>query len=98
MPSGIVTTATSIIQAFFDTMPHVGVITTESVVPSIRAGNRVPVYSQYAPGCFVNAIGLTNPGADAAAADALVDRAQARGGEREARAASRVGPDFSACV
>lgn len=67
MPSGIVTTATSIIQAFFDTMPHVGVITTKSVGPSIRAGNREPVYSQYAPGCFVNAVGLTNPGADAAA-------------------------------
>ena len=67
MPSGIVTTATSIIQAFFDTMPHVGVITTKSVGPSIRAGNREPVYSQYAPGCFVNAVGLTNPGSDAAA-------------------------------
>ena len=67
MPSGIVTTATSIIQAFFDTMPHIGVITTKSVGPSIRAGNREPVYSQYAPGCFVNAVGLTNPGADAAA-------------------------------
>jgi len=67
VPSGIVTTATSIIQAFFDTMPHVGVITTKSVGPSIRAGNREPVYSQYAPGCFVNAVGLTNPGADAAA-------------------------------
>lgn len=67
IPSGIVTTATSIIQAFFDKMPQVGVITTKSVGPSVRAGNREPVYSQYAPGCFVNAVGLTNPGAAIAA-------------------------------
>ena len=34
--------------------------------PVPRAGNREPVYSQYAPGCFVNAVGLTNPGAEEA--------------------------------
>jgi hypothetical protein len=28
-----------------------------------RVGNREPILSQYAPGCFVNAVGLTNPGA-----------------------------------
>ena len=67
IPSGIVTTATSIIQATFDDIPQVGVITTKSVGPSPRAGNREPVYSQYAPGCFVNAVGLTNPGAEKAA-------------------------------
>ena len=67
IPSGIVTTATSIIQAMFDQMPQIGVITTKSVGPTSRAGNREPVYSQYAPGCFVNAVGLTNPGAESAA-------------------------------
>ena len=67
IPSGIVTTATSIIQAIFDQMPQVGVITTKSVGLEPRAGNREPVYSQYAPGCFVNAVGLTNPGAQKAA-------------------------------
>jgi dihydroorotate dehydrogenase (NAD+) catalytic subunit len=51
----------------FDQMPQIGVITTKSVGPSPRAGNREPVYSQYAPGCFVNAVGLTNPGAEASA-------------------------------
>lgn len=66
-PSGIVTTATSIIQYMFDHMPQIGVITTKSVGPETRAGNREPVYSQYAPGSFVNAVGLTNPGAHAAA-------------------------------
>lgn len=65
IPSGIVTTATPIIQYVIDHMPQVGVITTKSIGPTPRAGNREPVYSQYAPGCFVNAVGLTNPGAEA---------------------------------
>lgn len=68
IPSGIVTTATSIIQYVIDRIPQVGVITTKSVGLTPRSGNREPVYSQYAPGCFVNAVGLTNPGAETAAA------------------------------
>lgn len=68
IPSGIVTTAPSIIQYFLDEVPQVGVITTKSIGLAPRAGNREPVYSQYAPGCFVNAVGLTNPGAEAALA------------------------------
>jgi dihydroorotate dehydrogenase electron transfer subunit/dihydroorotate dehydrogenase (NAD+) catalytic subunit len=63
IPSGIVTTATPIIQYIFDHMPEVGVVTTKSIGLQPRAGNREPVLSQYAPGCFVNAVGLTNPGA-----------------------------------
>ena len=63
IPSGIVSTAPSIIQRIFNDLPEIGVITTKSVGPVPRAGNREPVYSQYAPGCFVNAVGLTNPGA-----------------------------------
>lgn len=68
IPSGIVTTSASIIQYVIDRMPQVGVITTKSVGLTPRSGNREPVYSQYAPGCFVNAVGLTNPGAETAAA------------------------------
>ena len=67
VPSGIVTTAVPIIQYMFDHMPQIGVITTKSVGPVPRAGNREPVYSQYSPGNFVNAVGLTNPGASVAA-------------------------------
>ena len=66
IPSGIVSTAPSIIQRIFDDLPEIGVITTKSVGPVPRTGNREPVYSQYAPGCFVNAVGLTNPGAEEA--------------------------------
>ncbi|MFT6368483.1 MAG: dihydroorotate dehydrogenase (NAD+) catalytic subunit [Bacteroidia bacterium] len=63
IPSGIVTTAVPIMQYIFDNMPQVGVVTTKSIGPDPRVGNREPVFSQYAPGCFVNAVGLTNPGA-----------------------------------
>jgi len=64
IPSGIVTTATPIIQYFFDNIPEVGVITTKSIGLQPKVGYREPVLSQYAPGCFVNAVGLTNPGAE----------------------------------
>ena len=37
-------------------------MTTKSIGPEVRPGYREPVLSQYAPGCFVNAVGLTNPG------------------------------------
>ena len=63
VPSGIVTCAAPIIQRFFDQMPEVGVLTTKSICLEPRAGYREPILSQYAPGCFVNAVGLTNPGA-----------------------------------
>ncbi len=67
IPSGIVTTAVPIIQYVFDHMPQVGVVTTKSIGPEPRMGYREPVLSQYAPGCFVNAVGLTNPGAERSA-------------------------------
>jgi len=64
IPSGIVTTATPIIQYFFDHVPQIGVLTTKSIGLEPRSGYREPVISQYAPGCMVNAVGLTNPGAE----------------------------------
>ncbi|GHD36069.1 dihydroorotate dehydrogenase [Halioglobus pacificus] len=48
-----------------DSVPQVGVLTTKSIGLEPRLGYREPVLSQYAPGCFVNAVGLTNPGAEA---------------------------------
>lgn len=63
IPSGIVATAVPIIERLFREVPQIGVMTTKSIGPEPRAGNREPIYSQYAPGCFVNAVGLTNPGA-----------------------------------
>lgn len=48
-------------------VPQIGVLTTKSIGLVPRLGYREPVLSQYAPGCFVNAVGLTNPGARASA-------------------------------
>ncbi|MBT4160099.1 MAG: dihydroorotate dehydrogenase, partial [Gammaproteobacteria bacterium] len=67
IPSGIVATAAPIIQRLFDSVPQVGVMTTKSIGPVPRSGNREPIMTQYAPGCFMNAVGLTNPGAEVAA-------------------------------
>jgi dihydroorotate dehydrogenase subfamily 1 len=67
IPSGIVATATSIISHLFANVPQIGVMTTKSIGPAPRFGNREPIMTQYAPGCFMNAVGLTNPGADEAA-------------------------------
>ena len=63
IPSGIVATAVPIIEYVFEHMPQVGVLTTKSIGLEPRLGYREPILSQYAPGCFVNAVGLTNPGA-----------------------------------
>lgn len=67
VPSGIVTCSANIIQRVFDTMPEVGVLTTKSIGPVPRLGYREPILTQYEPGCFTNAVGLTNPGADRSA-------------------------------
>ena len=67
IPSGIVATAAPIIDAIARLVPQVGVLTTKSIGLEPRLGCREPVLSQYAPGCFVNAVGLTNPGAEASA-------------------------------
>ena len=67
IPSGIVATAVPIIDYLFRHAPQIGVMTTKSIGPEPRLGNREPILSQYAPGCFVNAVGLTNPGAERSA-------------------------------
>ena len=48
-------------------MPEVGVLTTKSIGPRPRLGYREPVLTQFQPGSFINAVGLTNPGAERSA-------------------------------
>ena len=48
-------------------MPEIGLITTKSIGPEPRLGYREPILAQYKPGSFVNAVGLTNPGAEKSA-------------------------------
>jgi dihydroorotate dehydrogenase (NAD+) catalytic subunit len=64
IPSGIVMTEVSCAERLLKMIPELGIWTTKSIGPEPRAGNREPILAQYYPGCFVNAVGLTNPGAE----------------------------------
>ncbi len=64
LPSGVITTNAKIIETVAREIPQIGVITTKSIGLQPRDGHREPVFTQYAPGCFMNAVGLTNPGAE----------------------------------
>ena len=64
IPSGIVTTNPKVIERVAHDIPEIGVLTTKSIGLQPREGYREPILAQYSPGCFVNAVGLSNPGAD----------------------------------
>lgn len=64
IPSGIRCTRASTIQWCFQNVPSVGVVTTKSISLAPRAGYLEPIYARYAPGCYINAVGLSNPGAE----------------------------------
>ena len=63
IPSGIITTEVSAIERIANEVPEIGILTTKSIGPEPKPGNREPILAQYPDG-FVNAVGLTNPGAD----------------------------------
>jgi dihydroorotate dehydrogenase (NAD+) catalytic subunit len=65
IPSGIRCTHASTIAKCFRETPSVGVVTTKSISARPRQGYREPIYARYAPGCYINAVGLANPGAEA---------------------------------
>ena len=64
IPSGIVATELSCLERMAREIPELGILTTKSIGPEPRAGNREPILAQYIPQGFVNAVGLTNPGAE----------------------------------
>ena len=63
IPSGIVTTVPSVIARIAHDVPAIGFLTTKTLSSEPRSGYREPVLHEYYPGCFVNAVGLANPGA-----------------------------------
>ncbi len=69
IPSGIITTKAAVIEKFAREIPELGIITTKSIGRHPRKGNKEPILSRYAPFSFVNAVGLTNPGAEGFAAE-----------------------------
>lgn len=65
IPSGIVTTTPSVISRLARDVPALGFLTTKTISIEPRAGYREPIIHEYYPGCFINAVGLANPGAHA---------------------------------
>jgi dihydroorotate dehydrogenase len=63
IPSGIVMTSVTTGARLLREIPEIGIWTTKSIGPEAKDGNREPILYQYAPGCWGNAVGLTNPGA-----------------------------------
>jgi dihydroorotate dehydrogenase subfamily 1 len=63
IPSGIITTVPSVIARIARDVPEIGFLTTKTISLEPREGYREPVLHEYYPGCFVNAVGLANPGA-----------------------------------
>lgn len=64
IPSGIRCTRASTIALCFRQVPSVGVVTTKSISLAPRAGYVEPIYARYAPDSYINAVGLSNPGAE----------------------------------
>jgi len=64
IPSGIIATETSILEKIASEVPEIGILTTKSIGLRANEGNREPIIAQYGCMSFVNAVGLTNPGAD----------------------------------
>eukprot|EP00760_Papus_ankaliazontas_P027788 PhM_4_TR3445/c0_g2_i1/m.21915 len=67
IPSGIVTVTYDTCLHLATTIPELGIITTKSIGPEVRDGNREPVYCQVDAGSrdtFQNAVGLAGPGCD----------------------------------
>lgn len=64
IPSGIITTDVKVIEKIANEIPEIGILTTKSIGLEPREGNREPILTQYSPGCFINAVGLTNLGAE----------------------------------
>src|SRR5512147_1877398 len=63
IPSGIRCTRASTIEWCFSEIESIGVVTTKSISLAPRAGYVEPIYARYAADCYINAVGLANPGA-----------------------------------
>jgi dihydroorotate dehydrogenase subfamily 1 len=72
IPSGIRCTHASVIDKCFSEIDSIGVITTKSISAAPRPGYREPIYARYSSGSYINAVGLSNPGA-VAFRDALAE-------------------------
>ena len=65
IPSGIRCTNASTIDWYFRNIDSIGIITTKSISLNPREGYKEPIYVQYSENSYINAVGLSNPGAKA---------------------------------
>lgn len=63
IPSGIFATSLDTLLKIAQEIPEVGILTTKTITLKPREGNPEPILDQIGPLSFVNAVGLTNPGA-----------------------------------
>ena len=63
IPSGIVATEIPILKRIGNEIPELGILTTKSIGPEPRSGNKEPIIGEPYPFSIINAVGLTNPGA-----------------------------------
>ena len=64
IPSGIITTTADSILRIAQEIPEIGILTTKSVGPVEKEGNKEPILASLGDGTFINAVGLANPGAE----------------------------------
>lgn len=62
IPSGIRCTNPNVIENYFD-IESVGIITTKSVSIHPKVGYKEPIFVKYGENSYINAVGLSNPGA-----------------------------------
>jgi dihydroorotate dehydrogenase subfamily 1 len=64
IPSGIVATGAPVLEKIANEIPEIGILTTKSIGLKPKEGNKEPIIAQFSPFSFINAVGLTNPGAE----------------------------------
>ncbi|KPJ73102.1 hypothetical protein AMJ48_02575 [Parcubacteria bacterium DG_74_1] len=64
IPSGVITTEVLVLEKIANEIPEIGILTTKSIGAEPREGNKEPIIAQYNSFSFINAVGLTNPGAE----------------------------------
>ncbi|MFH0957846.1 MAG: tRNA-dihydrouridine synthase, partial [Pseudomonadota bacterium] len=64
IPSGVVTTAPSVMSRIAREIDEIGFLTTKTLSLEPRTGYLEPIISEYHHGCFINAVGLPSPGAE----------------------------------
>lgn len=64
IPSGIRCTNVQTIEYYFNNVDQIGIITSKSISVKPKEGYQEPLYVRYSDRSYINAVGLSNPGAN----------------------------------